>query len=321
MDNTFMHPMLYQGRNDNARMLALTREHPEGHAHVADLPYRLCSWAFDNPANVGLWEDERGRLLAWAVLQPPFWTFEYGLHTDAPPDALAVILNWGDAQARTLLDTPYGRPAWFVPVPEGNEGRRQTLEAFGYRPQDTVENPWSQVTLALTADVVLPPCPVRDGYRLRQLRGEAEVPAYVSLHRAVFHSTNMTEGWRHKIIRHPAYEPELDLVVEAQSGELAAFCIAWLMDQPIMVDGRSSRVGQIEPIGVHEENRRHGLAWAILAETVRRLRRMGAETVLVQTDNYRDRAYSFYQVAGFRIVEHITLYRKDFAPADWKSDE
>lgn len=131
----------------------------------------------------------------------------------------------------------------------------------------------------------------------------------------------MTEGWRHKIIRHPAYEPELDLVVEAQSGKLAAFCIAWLMDQPIMVDGRSSRVGQIEPIGVHEENRRHGLAWAILAETVRRLRRMGAETVLVQTDNYRDRAYSFYQVAGFRIVEHITLYRKDFAPADWKSDE
>jgi ribosomal protein S18 acetylase RimI-like enzyme len=71
-------------------------------------------------------------------------------------------------------------------------------------------------------------------------------------------------------------------------------------------------VGHIEPIGVREDVRSRGLAWCILAEEVRRLRACGATQILVQTDNYRDRAYTFYQTAGFQIVENITMYRKDF---------
>ena len=333
-----MTPKPYSGDDDRARMLALAREHPAGHVHVIDLPYRLCSWAFDNPTNVGLWSDEDGRLLAWAVLQPPFWTVDYAVHPAAPPGAFAAMLAWIDRTALVLLDTPTGRPCWFVAVGEGQDGRRRALEQAGFVCQDEGEDAWSQVALALDADVELPACPVKTGFHLRPLAGAAEAPAYVALHRAVFESANMTEEWRRAVLRHPAYNPALDLVVVDPAGELAAFCVGWLGDEttdyrpqttgdtyrPAVenqepphgwpLSNRSRLVGQIEPLGVRADARQYGLAWSILAEMIRRLRRLGAGAILVQTDNTRDRAYAFYRAAGFRPVEHISLFRKDYAP-------
>lgn len=306
----------YRGEIDREQMLALVHEHPEGHVHVVDLPYRLCSWAFEIPDNVGLWRDGDGRLLAWVILQSPFWKIDYALHPGAPQGIHTDLLEWADEQARRLLGTSSGRPAWFVAVREDDAERRRDLEAKGFASQEAGENPWSQAMLRLDAKVSLPSSPVKDGFRLRALRGEAEVPAYVALHRAVFESPNMTEGWRREILRHPAYRPELDLVIEDSAGDLAAFCIAWLAVLPSALSNRQSIQGQIEPIGVRENCRRHGLAWPILAEAVRRLRNLGAETIWVQTDNYRDRAYFFYQAAGFRVAEHIIVYRKDYEPGN-----
>lgn len=308
-----MTPKQYSGAADWVQMLALAREHPAGHIHVIDLPYRLCSWAFDNPANVGLWQDADGRLLAWAVLQPPFWTVDYAIHPAAPPDAFATLLTWVDRTAPVLLGAPTGRPCWFVAVGEGQDERRQALTTAGFVAQDDGPDAWSQVTLALDADVALPPCPVKAGFQLRPLAGAAEVVAYVALHRAVFESANMTTGWRQATLRHPAYHPELDLVIADAAGELVAFCVGWL-STTTAADGQRATWGQIEPLGVRADARQHGLAWAILAEAVRRLRAMGAATILVQTDNTRDRAYAFYRAAGFRPTEHIRLYRQDYAP-------
>ena len=48
---------LYGGDADKTEMVALARAFPAEHTHVIDLPYRLSSWAFDFPENVGLWVD------------------------------------------------------------------------------------------------------------------------------------------------------------------------------------------------------------------------------------------------------------------------
>ena len=306
-----MHPKIYSGPEDNDRMLRLAHNHPLGHVHVIDLPYRLSSWALENPENVGLWEDQQGRLVAWAVLQTPFWTVDYALHPAAPPDAFASILTWVDGQARALLLTQYGHPAWFLPLTGEQAARRRDLISAGYVAQDTGDDTWSQVTFALAEGIELPLCPPKDGFTVRPLASEAEVPAYVALHRAVFGTENMTESWRRAALRQSAYRPELDLVIANASGELVAFCVGWLAQ--VATGGESPTViGHLEPIGVHEDARPHGLAWSILAEAVRRLRAHGAGRVLVQTDNYRDRAYAFYQAAGFQIEENITLFRKEF---------
>lgn len=303
----------FQSHKDRERMLALVREYPLGCAHVVDLPYRLCSWALDSPDTVALWEDDSGRLLAWAVFQTPFWTLDYAVHPAAPPDALTTILHWANATAPALLGTSYGRPSWFVAVSAKLVDLHKVLEAAGYASQELVQDSWSQVTMALPEHAVLPLCPVKAGFFLRTLRGEDEVASYVALHRSVFDSVNMTESWRRQTLHHPAYRPELDLVIEDSSGELVAFCVGWIAKLlGNQATGQSGLVGQIEPIGVREDCRRDGLAWSIIAEAVRRMHGVGATTIFVQTDNYRDRAYSFYQAAGFQVVDNITIYRKDF---------
>jgi len=67
---------IFEGGGDTGRMIRLAGELRTGTIHVTDLPYRLSSWALDDPLNVALWEDERNRLLAWAVMQTPFWSVD-----------------------------------------------------------------------------------------------------------------------------------------------------------------------------------------------------------------------------------------------------
>lgn len=301
-----MNPTPFRGANDVARMLALAREHPDAAIHVIDLPYRLCSWALDNPDNVALWEDAAGRLLAWAVLQTPFWKLDYVLRPDAPPDTHRVILEWAGRQATQLLDTPYGRPAWFTPVREEWSDRRGALNAAGWASQESGEDAWTEVIFRLDTDTPVPLCKPRSGFTVRSLRGAAEVPAYVALHRAVFESANMTEPWRAATLRQPDYRPCLDLVVEGPDGELAAFCVLWRGAVGGVV------AGQIEPLGVSAVARRTGAAWAIATEGIRRLRAQGVDHIEVHTDNYRDNAYAFYQALGFRVTSGLLIYRKDF---------
>ncbi len=299
----------YQGIHHQERMLALVRNHPRENFHHIDLPYRFCSWAFDNPENIGLWEDEQGELLAWAVLQTPFWAIDYAYHPTAQDALHTQILAWADQQARANLASVYGRPMWFVNVFDWQTTRQQQLEAAGFfSVAGYGENSWTKVLLQHQHDHLLPVQPLPTGYTLRPLGGAQEVAAYVALHRAVFESESMTTAWRERTLLHPAYQPHLDLVVEDPTGQLAAFCVCWFT--PNGINGRPS--GQIEPLGVRADQRHHGLGRAILSEGVRRLYAQGAEQVVVETDNYRNAAFALYESGGFQVQENVLVYRKDY---------
>lgn len=88
----------YSDETDKQRMLALVHADPGQHLHVIDLPYRLSSWAFDHPENIALWTDRQERLMAWAVLQPPFWTIDYAYHPTLS------VLGEGDGTLRYWRD-------------------------------------------------------------------------------------------------------------------------------------------------------------------------------------------------------------------------
>ena len=284
-------------------MLALARL-ADG-IHAADMAYRLSSWAFDCPDAVALWEDS-GEVIAWAVLQTPFWSLDYVVHPAAPPGTRAAVLAWADERARLLLPTPYGRPAWFVAAAESATAERRELAAAGFADQSEAEEPWSQVLFRHNGEPV-PTAALRDGFRIRPLGGAAEAPAYVALHREVFGTENMTAGWRAATLRAPGYRPEFDLVATDPAGKLAAFGIGWWWAGP---DGRA--VAQVEPFGVRADARRYGLAWALMFELLRCFQAAGAAEVRVMTDNYRDAAYAFYQGCGFQVSERVLMYRKDY---------
>jgi mycothiol synthase len=300
---------VYQHDRDLSRMAALVRLQPTENLHVVDLPYRLSSWAFDDPNNCALWEDHRGNLLAWAALQPPFWTIDYALHRRAPALLHEHILQWAEHRAQAVQGTRFERPAWFVNVFDWQHQLQVELERRGFASQANVgDNSWSKIVFLRSSDALPQPAPLPTGFTIRPLRGMDEMGAYVALHRAVFESENMTVGWRKQTLQHPDYQPDLDLVVEDGAGKLAAFCIGWFADSGLA--GQPS--GQIEPFGVRADLRRTGLGRALLTACLQRLAQRGARQIAVETDDYRDAAYRFYEAIGFRPAHKVLVYRKDY---------
>jgi ribosomal protein S18 acetylase RimI-like enzyme len=297
----------FSGDADAQAMAALSRAARAGHLHVTDLPYRFSSWAFDEPDNARLWSDADGRLLAWAVMQTPFWTIDYAIHPGAEGELHPRVLAWADGRARAVLDTASGRPSWFVNVFAGQAGRIRDLEAAGFACQSDVgEDSWSKVFMRRQSSEPAPDLSLPAGFVIRPLAGDGEVEAYVDLHRAVFESRNMTVAWRARTLRRPEYVPDLDLVAVAPDGRLAAFCVGWLDRDAGEV------VGQVEPLGARADFRRLGLGRAVLSECLRRMRGFGARRVFVETDNYRNAALDLYESAGFRAIRDVLVYRRDY---------
>lgn len=162
---------------DKSLMIALARENSENNLHVVDLPYRFSSWAFDNPENINLWFDENQQLVAWAVLQSPFWTIDYVCHPKQESHLHREILLWADQRAQATLNTPYARPAWFVMVFSGQNNRIRDLENAGFKCQSDVgEDSWSKVLMRRSSQTPVKEYKPRSaGFSVRSLAGEKEV--------------------------------------------------------------------------------------------------------------------------------------------------
>lgn len=297
----------YHEAADLQRMAALVHQFPGEHVHVIDLPYRLCSWALDDPENARLWF-EGDALAGWAVMQSPFWAVDIACRPDAEQELYPAMLDWAKQRAAALVGSDYERPEWFVNVFRRQAARRAALEQAGFTGQSNAgEDSWSQVLLACDASTPLPETSIAPGFTIRPLAGEGEVEAYVALQRAVFESKNMTPAWRARTLLRPEYVPQVDLVAVSPAGELAGFCIGWF--DPLGWFIPPWRGGQIEPMGVSETFRKAGLGKALLVECTRRLQQLGAQRVYVETDNFRGPALALYESVGFRTIEEILVYR------------
>ncbi len=304
--STHTHSRPIRSEADKLAMSTLAHEARPAQLHVADLPWRLSSWALDEPENTRLWYDAAGRMLGWAVLQTPFWTIDYICHPEAEEHLHPEILAWSESRARACLQTSYGHPFWIVVVFSDQGLRIRQLEAAGFANQaDVGEDSWSKVYLERPASLPVSQAALADGFTIRPLAGKAEVPAYVEMHQRTFESKNMQVGWRLRTLQHPHYRPDLDLVAVAPDGRLAAFCIGWL-------DGNDPSIGQIEPMGVHPDFRKYGLGWVVLAECMRRLQAHGVTRIVLETDLERNAALLVYKSSGFQIRRDVLVYRKDF---------
>ncbi len=141
-------------------------------------------------------------------------------------------------------------------------------------------------------------------FQVRSLAGESEVKAYVELHRSVFQTKNMTVDWRARTLKHSAYKGDLDIVVEAPDGRLAAFCICWF--------DKNSGDGHVEPLGCHEDFRQYALGRVALSEGLRRLQALGAKNIFVETDNYRNTAFRLYESFDFQVIKNVLVYGKKY---------
>lgn len=293
--------------DDIQSMIELALLASQNNLHIYDLPYRLSSWALDSPENGQIWflDDE---VVAWAILQTPFWSLDFVIHPAYSEDLLPIILSWADQKAQILHDSPFGHPSWYTQVFSDQTDRISALERAGYQSQSNVgENSWSKVFMHRSNQSLEKKYPPRTGFIVRPLAGEREVPAYVHLHQTVFGSNNMRLEWRKRILHQQHYHPDLDIVVQAPDGILAAFCIGWMIK-----DLMDNLQGQIEPLGCHPNFRQYALGRVALCEVIDRMIQQGVQSIWVETDNYRNTALRLYQSLGFEVVKNVLVFRKDF---------
>ncbi len=289
---------------DITRITEMVYAHPGHFTHETDLPYRLSSWSAQNPANVRLWEDANGRLLAFAIMQEPFLALDYFVHPAARSWQMErEMLLWANGRAPEVA-TEQGRTFPYHLFSRDESPEQVALwQALGLTRADYMDTVF--MSRSLSGPIPDPTLP--DGFVARPLHGSAEVAAAVAAHQAAFNSTNMRPNWRHAMLTQPQYRPELDTVMVAPDGRIAAFCIGWLHPK----DGRQS---SLEPLGVHPDFQRLGLGTAILRVGLHRLQLLGATSVTLFTNADNNIAIHLYENEGFCLQCREHGYGRLFHP-------
>jgi len=107
------------------------------------------------------------------------------------------------------------------------------------------------------------------------------------------------------IAAQPLYRPELDLVVAAPNGQIAAFTTIWVDEV--------TNTACFEPVGTAPEYQRRGLGKALMAEGVALLAELDVRRAFV--GGYTEAARDLYAAAGFVNADWSEPWIKEWDPA------
>jgi len=168
-----------------------------------------------------------------------------------------------------------GRPFLCVSAQDQDTLRTALLGRRGYARRAD----WQSIERKRDLSRPIASVPLPSGYSLRAMGDDDEDLERRS--RASWRSFHPDEPnekyegglWYRNIQHAPMYRRDLDLVIEAPSGEIAAFTTLWFDDV--------TRAIYFEPVGTAPEHQRRGLAKAVIAEGMRRAKEMGAVVATV----------------------------------------
>ncbi|GAP15918.1 predicted acetyltransferase [Longilinea arvoryzae] len=247
-------------------------------------------WSF-----LRLWWDERGELGGFA------WQGGNQVDLFSHPTRRRVeadMLAWSEQQQREKLAGSNGQRAWRAWALTSDSSRQTLLGRNGYQ---RASDSFAFFNYPLEGEV--PPTVLPDGFKIRPVAGKEEYKARVELHRQAFDPSRFTAAKYRAVRSQPTYRPDLDLVVAAPDGTLAAFAILWFDE--------ANRIGEFEPVGCAPQFRRQGLTRALLLEGLRRLRRLGGRFGHVYCDASEEPAMKLYASVGFREVDRVMAWEKE----------
>lgn len=255
--------------------------------HVGDV-YVTLYFATDGnlEQSAALWYDAVGKLQGVSFHAGPTFDMVVRPETSASPLA-ADMIAWAISEAKQR--NPDTRVIRVQRRPRLRE-RVAFLEELGFR-RSSIGAIALERILSELPHASLPP-----GLTCRTLRAE-DVPSRMGAFVNAFPSEPKSIADYERLMRCDGYEPTLDLIAVDSSGEVAAFCSAWL--------DRANRVGLFEPVGTRTQYRRMGLARALLSEGLGRLERLGATSAVVRARDDNAAAIACYEALGFSIVSDI----------------
>jgi ribosomal protein S18 acetylase RimI-like enzyme len=257
----------------------------------------------DWPSRARIWEIG-GTVVGWGWINPPAsldWFVADGL---ALADEEAVrdgILDWLATSARATRDRAGPGVTGAIEL--------EAWAADGWPEQAAlISRGWTAGETVLTQylqplDLELDPPRVPEGYTLRSLRGWADVPARVEVHRAAFAPSRMTVEKYAILMEQEHYSFDHDIVLEAPDGTFAAFAMCWV--DPI------GSIGEFEPVGTHPDHQRRGLGRVVMRHGLRLMREAGLRDAMVFSLRSNTASEALYQSAGFA---ELALHRQYTKP-------
>jgi len=246
----------------------------------------------------GLWETVTGEIAGVVSVEHADLTHSsFGeFFIQRHPDHLNLFPEMLD-YAKTHLAHPESGQLFIFADPEDRELVSQ-LEVRGFKANP--DWPANESRFDLTTQT-LPSSPsLPEGFRLQSMADDNDLVKRCEVFGRGFNHADPLE-WPsilsyQRLQRMPDYHPEQDIIVIAPDGQFVAFSLIWV-DAP-------NRLATLEPVGTHPDFRRKGLAREAIYEAMRRVRKLGVETVIVGSDQ------QFYKAIGFEICERRIRYDK-----------
>jgi ribosomal protein S18 acetylase RimI-like enzyme len=285
----------YAGIADLRRMQSVVAARfGHGIDHAGDL-----GWAVRNQTHLEastlltLVESRGGELLGWAWCHGNGW-FDA---VNAVDDGASVY----ELLVRIALDTvarlrTYGDGVENISTlcVEDDDAFAAALQRHGFAPIKTTY----EVTCRSLDDLPQPALP--EGFTFSGV-DDSLVDARVEVHRAAFAPSILTIAGFRRVRRTWPYRADLDRVVLAPDGTVAAACLAWYDD--------TIGWGLLEPVGTRPEFQRRGLGAAVCLDALHHLRSAGAHSVQVgcETDSA---GCATYHSIGFTTVRRVFIFRR-----------
>jgi len=271
-----------------------------GYCHVGEIPQRIYQGIHDLPPVaelVQLWEEDSD-IVGFALNL----RFENAFEVYTSPayrgtDVERIMLQAAaESTLRLIQQAGRDQTSVIIDVWDCDTIRRQLLNQLGFEAYRV----WGYLTERSLAE----PFPIpqlAEGFAIRAATMD-DFEQLAAVRNASFGSDLRSEDYRDGVMGKPGYLPEREIVVVAPEGRFAAFTMTWLAEL--------NRVGLFEPVGTHPEFRRRGLGRALMLYAMRKMKRLGMETVMVGHDATNLPATALYRSLGFRHKYTTLGYKK-----------
>lgn len=239
--------------------------------------------------NIGLWEDEDGRLVGVVCKDGDFY---FQLDTEQPGESLLNEM-FAFIEAKSAQETGgYCKLA----IPGFMPQLEQMAQQRGYKLIPDESDNCVSIRLDRRFPVEIPA-----GFCLRSGR---DVPDKAKALGHIMAFNYPGTPYAEQMLQHyggiveaPGYRPELDLSLVNGLGEVVSFC-------NVFVD-EANKIGIFEPVGTHVDYRLQGLGRTVIYEALNRLQAMG------MVKAYTGPMQPFYQRIGFEMDVELSVWKKE----------
>ncbi|NTW21775.1 MAG: GNAT family N-acetyltransferase [Nostocales cyanobacterium W4_Combined_metabat2_030] len=281
---------------------------------VAELEMQLEQPFFDKSKDVRLWEDDTGTLVGFGQISMPEPKQEidgflyFYVHPKAQQEKLEnAIIRWSEQRMREV------RKQRHLPVKLRSSSRDDLTDRIAVLEEHKFSVDRAFLTMVRRLDDAIPTAHLPDGFSLRPLAGEQEIKAWVECFNQSFidhwNHHDLTDTTVKSWLTKPNYRPDLNLVVVAPNGKIAAFCDASICPEENARTGKKE--GWINWLGTSRNFRKMGLGKAVLVAGMQALKTAGMDTVKLAVDaESLTGATRLYESVGFEPVQTWLYYVK-----------